>query len=143
MHRNLLAVAVLLGCLAMFAPNGWAQNNPPDVAGKWERREVADGKSYHIVKEHKDNRTTVTTFDNEENVVESHKSQYEIKTVGPVYLFIYSNLESTSGPNKGQTSAGPFAYVYRVEDDLFYEAQGLLSNSRGEPKVLVWNRVKK
>ena len=142
MRDHRFATAVLAGLLALMAVAGRAEDVAADVQGKWERSQETDGVTHRHVKEHKDGKTTYAIIDEKGEVVEGRNSQYEVKMMGLVKLFVFSNIEMTAGPNVGQKMAGPFAYVYRVEGDTFYEVQGVLAQATGEVELLVWKRVK-
>jgi hypothetical protein len=142
MPRDRLAASVILTVLAILPAAVRAEDNAADVQGKWERNDANGGRPVRLVKEHKGNRTTLTVFDENGAVLVAHKSEFEVRVMGEVKLFVYSNMEITAGPNKGQKAAGPFAYIYRVGDGSFYEVTGLLKNETAPPEIRVWTRVK-
>src|SRR4051794_39469638 len=111
MLRNRLAASVVLTVLAILPAAVRAENDAADVQGKWERNDTAGGQPVRIVKEHMGNRTTVTVFDAKGKVVAERKSEFEVRVMGAVKLFVYSNMEITAGPNKGQKASGPFTYI--------------------------------
>jgi hypothetical protein len=122
---------------------GRAQDKVASVEGKWERRYKDEaGNSFHVVKQHQDGQTTLTTYNEKGEVVSQHKSQYKLRKTDEVRVFTYSNIEVTEGPAKGQKSAGPFSYVYRIQDDSFYEVWGVLQGDSSTPTIIVWTRVK-
>src|SRR4051812_145235 len=132
MRRRWLAVMVVLGCLATSQGVSRAEDLAADVEGKWERTQELDGRTFRHVKEHKGGKTRYKVLDDKGGVIQDRTSDYVVQALGPAKLFVYSNLEVIDGENKGEKADGPFAYIYRVEGDTFYEVQGILTQQTGE-----------
>lgn len=121
------------------------QKNVPvdeDVLGKWERLSKTKHGNFRIVKEHRENKTWLTIFDSDENIVQEKVSKYKIDTAGNIRKFTYFDNKFLTGLNRGASRAEESSYVYRIQDDNFFEIRGLLINDPGPVSVIVWKRIK-
>jgi hypothetical protein len=58
-------------------------------------------------------------------------------------VFTYFNMEVTEGDGKGTKSNDPVSYVYRVDEDNFFEVMGLLPGQEQQAvTVFRWKRLK-
>lgn len=113
------------------------------VQGKWERTvTTADGTPIRVVKEITGNSETVTYFGPNGKVLQAHRVEFKLETSGKVKIFTYFNGIVTAGPRKGSQKKDPTSYVYRVEDDMFFEVMGILVGSKEKPEIIVWKRPK-
>jgi hypothetical protein len=137
---GLTLVFALLGALPL------ARAEEPDtllreVQGKWTRRLATPQGQLRIVKEHKGNRTIVTAYDDKENVVYSHQSEFTVAQSGKVRILTFSNREITAGAGAGAKFVAPVSFVYRVAGDRFIETHGLLDDEATAPTMIVWERA--
>jgi hypothetical protein len=88
------------------------------------------------------NKSTVTQFDEKGAVLEAHGAEFTLAISGRVKVFTYFNLEVTAGPLAGRRFPQRRSFIYRLEDDWFVEAYGLLMDQPEQPSVLVWRRLK-
>ena len=95
-----------------------------------------------LVKEHKGHKTVVTASDDKESVIYSHESEFKVEQSGRVRIFTFSNRVITAGPNTGAKIAAPLSFVYRIGDDRFIEAHGVLENESTAPTMIIWERIK-
>ena len=112
------------------------------LEGTWET-EVRDaqGNVVTVVKSERDRKSVVTAYDHKGNVLHSHTSDFELKCVGDVRIFRYSNRTVTQGPDKGTIQKEPREYIYKIVGDRMYEIQGaLISQERQSPSITVWKR---
>jgi hypothetical protein len=139
----------LLFCLLVPGPSFvLAQDNNEaemkKVAGRYERLvRNAAGTTFRIIKEElPEGQSIVTTYDDVGNVVVAHTATFKVEKRGPVGVFSFFNLVVTAGPQKGHTELGTNSYIYRVDDDSFTEAWGLLEGDTNPPQMLIWRRIK-
>lgn len=112
------------------------------VRGAWVvYRETPNGR-FMTIKEHRGDHTVVTTYDPNKMPIHSHRSEYSIDASGAVPVFRYRNKVVLIGPNAGAKDERESAYAFRLEGDRFYEVQGLLPGDSGEPKLIIWERLK-
>jgi len=113
------------------------------VEGRFERFfQNAAGTTFRVLKEVVGDQSTVTTFDDVGNLVESHSSTIKVEKRGPVRVLLFFNLTVTAGPNKGHVELGTSSYIYRMEGDVFSEAWGLLDGDDSPPRMFQWRRMK-
>lgn len=119
-----------------------ADSKPESVEGTWERQAKGENdKPIRIVKLHKSGKTTLTVYDDSENVIHQHKSKYRLNESAEVRIFTYFEMEATAGPAKGRKQPGRTSYAFRIDGDSFYEFRGVLVNDPVEPAIVVWQRV--
>ena len=112
------------------------------IQGKWViYRDTREGR-IKTVKEHLDGRTVLTTYDADDKVLYSHRSEYEVDATGNVYVFRYRNQEVLVGPDAGKKDKRDKAYLFRIEGDRFFEVHGMLKGDTGGPYLVVWERLK-
>ena len=113
------------------------------VAGRYERYfQNAAGLLFRSVKEERDGRSMVTTYDDVGNIVEAHTAEFKLEKRGPVNVFSFFNLTVIAGPNKGLTQPATSSFIYRVDDKQFAEVWGMLEGDTAPPYMLVWRRLK-
>jgi len=113
------------------------------LEGRFERYATnAGGVRFRTVRDVVGDQSTVSTFDDVGNLVESHTSTIKVEKRGPVRVLSFFNLLVTAGPNKGHTQLGTSTYIYRLEGDVFTEAWGFLEGDSSPPRVFEWQRVK-
>lgn len=147
MKRGLAIVAAVL--LLGFSASACEDALREDLAaiqGKWATR-VTDqnGNPVLAVKEIKGNKETYTLFKGEEIVLKREVEFKLSRADNKVRIFTAISVTSIKGPEEGRTFDVEQAYIYKVEDDVFVEVDGLLldKNFEGVPSQLVrWLRVK-
>jgi hypothetical protein len=148
----MLCIATL--CLAAVSPTARgdddAQKDLPGLQGLWERpaREGSETGVVRITKEVKGNVETVTSYGEGDKVLNKHRNPFKLVSQGEVRLWTFTTIEVIDGPQKGYKTPDDFSgsYVYRLDGDTLYEAQGLLvsDEKRGvTPLLIMWKKVKK
>jgi hypothetical protein len=113
------------------------------MEGRFERFfQNAAGTTFRVYKEVIGDQSTVTTFDDVGNVIESHTSTVKIEKRGPVKVYSFFNLMVTAGPNKGHVEPGTNSYIYRDDGETVTEAWGLLEGDPNPPRMFRWKRIK-
>jgi len=138
-------VVFLIVLSAQFALRGDDDNAAElkRVGGRFERHfQNAAGITFRSVKDVDGDQSTVTTYDDVGNVIESHGSTIKVEKRGPVRVLSFFNLAVTAGPNKGHVELGTSSYIYRMEADVFTEVWGLLEGDDSPPRMFQWKRVK-
>ena len=110
--------------------------------GTWIRSEVQKGVSSRIVKVVDGNKETVSYY-RDGKVTRVHQVDFEVATVANVNIFTFRNGLVTEGADKGQTFKGPFSYVFKIENDSWYEVMGMLKGQEGDPNVTQYVRKEK
>ena len=59
-------------------------------------------------------------------VLRRHTVDFTVAKKGEIHVFTYSNMEITEGEGKGTKSTDSFSYVYRADEESFFEVAGLL-----------------
>lgn len=108
------------------------------VQGKWIRYQNAPGGKVTLIKEHRDQKTILTAYDERKRVLYSHTSEFTVEQSGRVKVFTYRNRTITAGPDKGQEQKEPASYVYRIVDGKFLEVHGILDDAPGPPAMILW-----
>jgi hypothetical protein len=99
--------------------------------------QVVGRATKHVQKNHE----TVTYYDSDGNVLQSHRVVIVLRREGGVRHFLHSPIEIIAGPNKGAKSDEGGGYVYKIEGDRFLEIQGILVGEERQPvQILVWTR---
>ena len=113
--------------------------------GFWETQvQDAEGRMVTITKSEHDRKSIVTAYDVNGNVVHSHTSDFELKRVGDVKVFRYTNRTVTKGPQTGVVQKEPREYIYKIVGDRLYEIQGAMTHPENQtPSILVWKRAEK
>lgn len=141
-----IAILVLLVLPLALAVQVAAKGDEPiesskAVQGKWVRHQATANGPVKIVKEHKGQRTIVTAYDEKENVIYSHESEFKTEQSGKVRIFTFFNRTITAGPNAGQKSKEPVSFVYRVAENRFIEVHGILDDDANAPNMIIWDRI--
>jgi hypothetical protein len=143
--HGVIAAAVGLLILAASAAAGDEENDAEvrRLQGRFERTFKNDaGTTFRIVKDVVGNHSTVTTYDDADNVVAAHTSSFKVEKRGSVRVFSFFNLLVTAGQAKGHQQLETRSYLYRTDDETFTEAWGLLEGDPSPPRMAVWKRVK-
>lgn len=142
-QRTILVLLAASVTIAMsVAANGDDPIEPTKaVQGKWVRHQNTANGPVKIVKEHKGQRTILTAYDDKENVIYSHESEFKIERSGKVRIFSFFNRTITAGPNAGQKNQEPISFVYRVAEKRFIEVHGVLEGDTNAPNMIVWERI--
>jgi hypothetical protein len=111
------------------------------VAGTWKTTREWQGRTYSGNKTHKGGKSEVSFLDSEGKLLHTHTSEYKLKRLGDIRIFVYFNRKVTAGPNKGDERPGVQRYIYKVVDDQFFEIQGAFASQQGKPSIIVWDRV--
>lgn len=112
------------------------------VQGKWVRFQNAPGGKVTLIKEHRDQKTILTAYDERKRVLYSHTSEFTVEQSGRVKVFTFRNRTVTAGPDKGQQQKEPMSYVYRVVDGKFLEVRGVLDDDPNPPAMILWEPYK-
>jgi hypothetical protein len=113
------------------------------LAGRFERTVANEaGTMFRIVKDVAGDQSTVTTYDDVGRVVMAHTSTIKVEKRGDVRVLTFFDLKVTAGPGKGSEQKGPQSYVYRLHNDIFAEAWGLLEGDTSPPRIIYWKRQK-
>src|SRR5262245_34957215 len=126
---KLPSLAVCLAALALLSGGVTADDeNAAELkkfTGQFERYyKNAAGVTFHAVQDIVGDQSTVNTFDDVGNLIESHTATIKVEKRGPVRVLSFFNLLVTAGANKGQQQLGTSSYIYRLEGDTFTEAWG-------------------
>ena len=153
---------VCLCCVVLFAiapgahvragaSEGRAADKPQSqdlqrVQGKWElvvSEELKANGLRRAVKDIKGSRETVTFYGDGDKVLRAHTVDIKLTKNGDLHVFTYSNMEVIDGEGKGTRDAETHSYLYRADDEAFYEIVGLLPGEEKQPVVVrEWKRVK-
>jgi len=145
--KSAVFVAAAVGTL-ILAANSAAGDEEADaeilrLQGRYERTFQNDaGTTFRAVRELVGNQETITTYDDEDNVVAAQTASVKVEKRGSVRVFSFFNLLVTAGQAKGRQQLETRSYLYRANDDRFVEAWGLLEGDSGPPGMWVWKRVK-
>jgi serine/threonine protein kinase len=121
----------------------WPVSDLKLLQGKWETTEgSAVGEAARSVKEIKGNKETVTWYDRKGAVLRSRRVVIRLAKSGTAKTFSFSEMEILDGPNKGQMLNETGTYIYALDKDTFYEANGLMQGDGGPPSFSVWKRVR-
>jgi hypothetical protein len=133
----------VLASLANARAADEAADEAKKVAGRYERYfQNAAGLRFRAIKEERDGRSLVTTYDDVGNILEAHTAEFKLEKRGPVRVFSFFNLTVIAGPNKGLTQPATSSFLYRVDDQQFVEVWGLLEGDTAPPHMLIWKRLK-
>lgn len=139
----MFSLLALVGLPAIAIAGDDAVEEAKRVAGRYERYfHNAAGLRFRAVKEKRDGRSVVTTYDDVGNIIEAHTSEFKLEKRGPVRVFSFFNLTVIAGPNKGLTQPATSSFLYRVDDKQFVEVWGLLDGDAGPAQMLIWQRIK-
>ncbi len=137
-----LSACAFLGSFTPIQADDDAAKDMKKVTGRYERFfQNAAGLRFRTVKEERDGRSLVTTYDDVGNIIEAHTSEFKLEKRGPVRVFSFFNVTVIAGPNKGLTQPATSSYIYRVDEKQFAEVWGLLEGDTGPPHMLVWRRL--
>jgi len=117
-----------------------AEGNLQALQGRWIRAVKTKNIEYKIVKVHTGYKTTVTVLGPDGKIVTAKESEFRLESTDRVKVFTFFNNRILVGPNKGQIDKKEKSYIYRIEGDRFIEAQGLLTDDRGKPFMIIWHR---
>lgn len=118
------------------------QSVAEQIRGEWVRyRDTPNGR-YMTIKAHLADHTVVTTYDPNHKPVEAHRSEYRVDDTADVPVFRYRNKVVLIGLNAGAKDVRESAYLLRIDGDRFYEVHGMLPGDKGEPSLIVWERLK-
>ena len=53
------------------------------------------------------------------------------------------NRKILAGPDEGDTNQEPASYLLQIRDDKWIEVHGLMNGDEGEPRLQIYERVKK
>ncbi len=137
----LFAVTGFLTLAAVGATGDEQAKAVSDVQGRWVRKQATPMGEVTLVKEHKNATTTLTATDAAGNVLYAHVSDFSVEDAGKVRIFTFFNRLITAGPGKGHVAKEPVSFVYRVSNDRFIEAYGLLADDPSPPRMIVWERM--
>jgi|SRR4051794_31377594 len=139
---HLFILSAMLGGIARSADEDSAAELKR-IGGRFERLfQNAAGTTFRAVKEVDGDQSSVTTFDDVGNVVESHGSTIKTEKRGDVRVLSFFNFVVTAGPDKGHVELGTSSYIYRLDGDTFTEVWGLLDGDDSPPRMFQWRRIK-
>jgi len=145
-----LSVVLLASVVQSVPVAAWQADEDPanrptlaeQIRGDWViYRDTPNGR-YMTIKEHLSDHSVVTTYDPNQNAVQSHRSEYRIDESGTVPVFRYKNKVVLIGPNAGEKTESESAYIFRVEGDRFFEVHGMLPGDNGKPSLISWERLR-
>jgi len=141
--NSALSLGLALACTSTLLADDDIAAEMKRLEGRFERSFTnGAGTVFRTVKDVANGQSTVVTYDDVGNVVDSHIAQFKVEKRGPVRVFSFFNLQVTAGPNKGHTQVDTNSYIYRIEGDTIIEAWGLLENDPNAPRMFSWKRVK-
>jgi hypothetical protein len=125
----------------------WAQDDAAaelkKVQGRYEiLAKNSAGVQFRMIKDVGEGREVVSTYDDVGNLVEAHSTEFKLEKRGEVRVFSFFNLTVLAGTNKGHVQPGTSSYLYRVTDNHFVEAWGLLEGDTRSPHMKIWRRLK-
>jgi hypothetical protein len=141
--RTLLALILIV-----LVPSAARANDKADspaallqeVQGEWVRSVRTPNGLVTMHKVHDGHRSVVTATDAGGNVLYAHESEFQVRQDGPIRIFTFYNRKVTAGPSKGKIEKEPHSFLYRVEQNRFIEAYGLLDGDKEPPSMTVWER---
>jgi hypothetical protein len=137
MVRCSLFVFISFACLGLAL----AADDPLQaVQGTWIRQQRTPEGLVKVVKVHEGTTTTLTGYDPHGKAFYQHVSEFSVDTTGKVNTLTFFNRKIVKGQGAGSLNKEPSSYIYRIENDRFYEAQGLLAGDEQSVRVIVWQR---
>lgn len=140
-RRPFTSPVLFLALCAVAGADDAPPVEPDPIEGKWSRTVDTNAGPVRVVKEHRDGKTTLETFDAAGNLLAAKTSDYELIETEHVRIFTFFNNVVTAGPGTGQVAPDTSSYVYRIEGKRFFEVRGLLKDQDEPFNVLVWERV--
>jgi hypothetical protein len=152
MRLPLRAFSLAAVSFAAVSATAWADDDlQKDLAGMqgvWEgpAHPVEPG-ILRITKEIKGNVETVTAYGEGGKLLRKHRNPFKLSRSGDVRVWTATDVEILEGPQKGTKSRPDFSYsyIYRLDGDTLYEAQGLLAGDEAKnirPALYTWKRKK-
>ena len=142
-----LAITLMIGSLS-FAQKETKPKEDPDLKadleklqGTWQRVEIDDQGNVgsQQVKVIKGNMETLTNYGDNQKIKSQHTVEFKLEKSGDVKIF-------TFGPPGGlDDKERTYSYVYRLDDDIFYDCPGLIPTRRSysdTPAIYEWRRVR-
>ena len=138
-------LAALLGALLLSGATATADESASEkllakCQGTWIRTNTNNGAKNRVVKVIDGNKETVSYFRNG-MLTGAHQVEIEVAATEHFNLFTYRNGVVIAGPDKGNTFAGPNSYVFKIEDNTWYEVMRLLKGGKGRPSVHQYKRM--
>jgi hypothetical protein len=144
--RTSRTALTLLASLLVLSQHSAADDNADELKrleGRYERTFAnTAGTQFKVIKEVVGDQSVVTTYDDVNNVIDSHTSTIKVEKRGPVRVHSFFNLLVTAGPSKGEQQFETQSYIYRADDETFTEVWGLLEGDPSPPRMIYWKRVK-
>ncbi|HEY2411615.1 MAG TPA: hypothetical protein VGI40_05210 [Pirellulaceae bacterium] len=138
--RTIQTALTLLACLLVLSQPSAADDNADELKrleGRYERTFAnTAGTQFKVIKEVVGDQSVVTTYDDVNNVIESHTSTIKVEKRGPVRVHSFFNLLVTAGPAKGEQQFETSSYIYRADDESFVEVWGMLEGDPSPPDLL-------
>lgn len=112
-----------------------------DPTGKWERTQRQPQGTFRFIKEHRDQQTRLTITDAAGNVVQEKTSAYSLSRVGNYGLFTYYDNKIIRGRGQGELISEEQSYLYRIQNNQFFEIRGLEIGGPVPVTIIVWTRL--
>src|SRR5688500_9464844 len=136
-------VIAVFGLLILTAPSFARGDEESDaellrLQGRYERTFKNEaGTEFRTIKDVAGDQSTVTTYDDVGNVIESHTSSFKVEKRGEVRVLSFFNLLVTTGAAKGRQQFETRSYIYRANDEQFAEVWGLLESDPSPPRMFI------
>ncbi|QDT89930.1 hypothetical protein [Gimesia algae] len=158
-RTNLAVVLALLVALPSFAQDAkvnepWIPDDPDlrnDLAtmqGRWERvtRDENGKVVYRQEKLIKDDLEILTNMSVDGKYISTYRqTKFHLEKHGPVRVFYCGEATMLSGKWQGRTFPMDFAFLYRIDDEVFLDAPGMFESRRTyqrDPSIYIWKRIK-
>ena len=105
--------------------------------GKWEQFSEFQGKTYRLIKDVKEKEETLTLYEVSGEIAYQHVVEYEISLENKLAIFTYWNLRvivnTMAGGDSTPADDVRHRYAFRIVNDKWYEAAGMLGDDVGVP----------
>lgn len=109
--------------------------------GKWEMKGKNAGNEIRVVKTIEGNRETVEVFSNGV-LTQKHYVEFELKSFGPVNVFLWSNGRITQGPKTGKRLPDG-RFIYKIDAKTLVGVHGMLDGDKTAVVREVYKRIGK
>ena len=111
------------------------------IQGEWHRTVDRDGRKIRIVKAIGSKQETLSYFIDQQ-VVYAHQVDFEVQVTEGGNEFSTSNKRVTAGPDAGQQSDEKGSYIFKVDQNKWFEVHRMMPDETGEPWINTYERAK-
>ena len=139
-----LSVTLLL--LLISGSHLVADDDPKDlltsIQGDWQRTVERDGTVIRVLKSIGKKQETVRYYIGQQ-VVYAHQVDFKVSTTAQGNVFSYDRKTITAGPDTGKSDDEPGSYLFKVQDNTWYEVHRMMPGESGAPWITTYERVDK